>query len=248
MKRNLTLICAGVLMSVLCAGFNESSAQTSAKTIGWDYPVKPGTPEWANFKTKKEKIDACQIPQDILNSITTKGLVKVCLDYPLYGDIFAYNSMQEGFREVATSFNGIQELFRRDDRAQCLLDVLRSNDLFRLQARKNISTTLQIGETILRHSFLEVMLSHESVIVNASDEQQKEIIGITTKNLIIKESEPEFYSSQGLESSAYLLGTIMKTGNGKVALSPDLERFLKQGTTHDVTMLIEELVNNSAKF
>ncbi len=236
---------AGVLMSALCLPLNESSAQTKT----WDYPVKPGTPEWAAFTTKKEKVDACQIPEGVLNSLTTAELVEICLDYPLFSDIFAYNSMQDGFRSnVAVYFNGIRELLKRDDNAQCMLDVLKSDDLLTLSARKNISTILQIGESILRHSCLEVMMSHESVMANTTVEQRREIALITAKNLIIKESEPEFYSNQGMESSAYLLGATLKTGNSKAVLSPDLERFLDYGASRDVTILIEELIYNSLKF
>ena len=109
MKRILRLICAGVLVCALCAGFNDLSAQTT-----WDYPVKPGTPQWAAFTTKKEKVDACQIPDGVLNSLTTKELVEICLNYPLFGDIMFYDNLQDGFRNnVAISFNGIRELLRR---------------------------------------------------------------------------------------------------------------------------------------
>jgi hypothetical protein len=38
MKRILILLC---IMSAICTGFGNLEAQTS-----WNYPVKPGTPEW----------------------------------------------------------------------------------------------------------------------------------------------------------------------------------------------------------
>ncbi len=241
MKTIIKFLGAWALISILCAPLNELNAQSV-----WDYPVKPGTPEWEAFQTHDEMVEACQIPESILNSLTTKELVEVCLDYPLYGDIFAYNSIQDGFRSnVAVRFNGVRELLRRGDNAQCLLDVLTSDDLLKLQSQKNVSTTLQIGESILRHSFLEVMMSHESVMANTTPEQQKEIALVAAKNLLVKESSPEFYSNQGMESSAWLLGTTLKKGSKASVFSPDLEKFLESGTSRDVSLLIEELIISS---
>jgi hypothetical protein len=238
MKKILKFILAGVLMSATAFGVNAQRV--------WDYPVKPGTPQWEAFETHDQMLEATQIPEGVLSSLTTEELVEVCLNYPLYGDIFAYNSIQDGFRSnVVVNFNGVQELLRRTDNAQCLLDMLKSDDLLMLQSRKNISTTLQIGEAILRHSFLEVMMSQESVMVNTTAEQQTEIARIATRNLLIKESQPEFYSDQGIETSAYLLGTTLKMANSKTVLSPDLEMFLERGASRDVTLLIEELIYNS---
>ena len=244
MKR-IPLLCLGALLCALCMSFNELNAQTAT----WDYPVKPGTPEWTTFETHDQMLEAIQIPESILRALTTKELVEICLNYPLYGDIFAYNSLQDGFRSnVSKNFNGIQELFRRKDNAQCLLNVLKNYDLLTLESREHASTDLKIGESIWKHSFLEVLMSQESVLTNANAEQQREIAVLSARNMLIKERREQVYGYQSLESSAYLLGTTLKTGNSKATLSPNLERFLKDGTTCDVTLMIEELVNNYIKF
>ena len=232
-----------VLLAVL---FNWSpmNAQTT-----WDYPVKPGTPEWEAFETHHEMIEAIQIPDAILSALTTKELVEICLNYPLSFDFYAYNNLQEGLRRnVAVHFNGVQELFRRQDNAQCLLEVLKGDDLLNMQALENVSSPSQIGKSIVRNSLTEVLLSHESVLANAGTEQQKEIAAVAMKNLLIKERNPQAYSHYGLEASAYLLGSTLKKGNSKVALSPGLEKFLAGGGTRDVTLLIQELMECYVKF
>jgi hypothetical protein len=194
-------------------------------------------------------IEAIRIPEEVLNSLTTVELVELCLNYPLSFDFFAYNSLQEGLRQnVAVNFNGVQELFRRSDNAKCLLDALKRNGLLELQSKENVLTTLQIGRLINRYSIAEVLTSHEAVLTNADAGQLREIAAVAVKNTLLKERGTHLYGSLSLESSAYLLGAALKTADVVAAPSPELERFIKNGTTSDVRLLIEELVNNYFKF
>ncbi len=57
-------------------------AQLFAQTTSWDYPVKPGSAEWAAFSSRDEMRFACEIPSDILSSVSTETLVELCLNYP----------------------------------------------------------------------------------------------------------------------------------------------------------------------
>ncbi len=130
---------------------------------------------------------------------------------------------------------------------QPLLDVLGDDNLMEIQSLENISTTLQIGESISRHSFVEVLFSHVSVIDNADAEQRMEIARIAVNNMLMKERLPHLYSRQGLESSAFLLGAVLKKATPKAAMSPDLVRFLSGNPTRDAAIFIEELVMNYLK-
>lgn len=89
--------------------FFTSSAQQISSV--YNYPIKPGTDEWKALKTHKEMLAACQIPQNILNNMTTEALVESCLDYPLFSDILAYNETQNGFSKIASRFNGLGQVF-----------------------------------------------------------------------------------------------------------------------------------------
>jgi hypothetical protein len=195
-------------------------------------------------------VEACRIPENVLNSLSTRELVEITLNYPLYGDIFAYNSLQDGLKNnIVLCSNGVQELLRRPDNARCLLDALKGHDLLTLESQEYVLTELKIGESIWQQSFLEVLISHESVLANAGVELLREIAAPAVKNTLIKERGiTRLYGNQGLESSAYLLGATLKTAGIGAASSPELERFLKEGTTRDVRQLIEELVGNYVKF
>lgn len=99
-------------------------AQLFAQTTSWDYPVKPGSAEWAAFSSRDEMRFACEIPSDILSSVSTETLVELCLNYPLVYDVFAYDNLETGFKSVSNDFNGMRELANRKDNATSLLTKL----------------------------------------------------------------------------------------------------------------------------
>lgn len=78
------------------------------------YPVLPGTDAW-NAMSTTERCDACQIPEDILKSLSTRDLLIAVLDYPLMVDMHSYSNMEQGFLSVKNQFNGLQELVSRPD-------------------------------------------------------------------------------------------------------------------------------------
>ena len=85
--------------------------RTINKKLG--LPHKPGTEAWQALSTHEDMLKACQIPAEILKTVSTEELIELCLAYPLLGDIFAYNGIQEGISKVSARFNGLQELFKR---------------------------------------------------------------------------------------------------------------------------------------
>jgi len=86
---------------------SDSMDSELPRKLPWDYPVKPGTEEWKQFKSHKEMTDACQIPEKILSSLSTKDLTAICLQYPLLIDMFAFNIPDYGIDAVFDNFNGL---------------------------------------------------------------------------------------------------------------------------------------------
>jgi hypothetical protein len=77
---------------------NTVKPQTSDAYI---YPIFPGTPQWANLASYDEMLQAVQIPDPVLKSISTWGLLESCFNYPLYGDFAAFNN-QVGYFNVSS--------------------------------------------------------------------------------------------------------------------------------------------------
>lgn len=136
-----SLLCAAVLISASVIGINAlfseetkasdpevtASTSPSKKTALsaylpegeiYEYPITPRkTPEkWKEFTSHGQMLDACQIPEDILDTMTTRQLLLTCVDYPLANDALAYADLNtDPFEFVIGKHNGLKELFKRPD-------------------------------------------------------------------------------------------------------------------------------------
>lgn len=91
---------------------------------GYEYPIRPGSPEWAELENHQEMVDACQIPEDELSCMSTEALAQTVLAYPLIADIFAYDNYETGIDIVKTHFNGLSELNTRSDKKIHLSELM----------------------------------------------------------------------------------------------------------------------------
>ena len=129
MKRNWKL--AVVFMAIfIFAGATISYAFTEASndtnyTINtpYQYPLTAGTDEWGALMNHAEKVDLCQIPEDILSLMTTEALAETVLSYPLLLDMYVWDSTTTGYKVIAATFNGLAELERRPDGLSTLKEL-----------------------------------------------------------------------------------------------------------------------------
>ena len=165
----------------------------------WDYPVKPGTEEWRKFQSNQEMVDACQIPEEVLLSISTDDLMKLCLNYPLLYDVFAFNNTNEGLDKLFSDFNGIREFYKREDAFEKLLGHYKTK-MNNLSLLKSNDTDMEKGLFIIYISALEVLMSYES---NIGEKASKELL----RNLVIgyeeKSKYTDFFKGFGFRTNLY---------------------------------------------
>ena len=167
----------------------EEPQDECAFAQSWDYPVKPGTEEWKEYKNSGEMIDACQIPEDVLFCLTTDNLTELCLQYPLLYDVLAFNNLNDGLSRLFDNFNGMRELSKRENAVNNLL----SHYLLEIQSfpdKVSNSTDLDIGYSIMHISTLEILLSYSELHGNSSKETLKKVL----KSLLIGYQEKHNYS------------------------------------------------------
>ena len=58
-------------------------------------------------------VKACQIPETLLDSLSTEALYKLCVEYPLGPSCFLFNDSNFGLDKMLETFNGYAELQRR---------------------------------------------------------------------------------------------------------------------------------------
>ncbi|MCC8095356.1 MAG: hypothetical protein LIP05_08365 [Tannerellaceae bacterium] len=82
----------------------------------YNYPVYPGMKAWDLLETENEKIQACQIPFSILESMSTQAVIQAIWEYPFFTDIAGREGLfQTDFDRIIGETNAFKELeFRRD--------------------------------------------------------------------------------------------------------------------------------------
>jgi len=144
------------------------SVQAASASDAYDYPIKPGTDGWKAFTTHDEMLEACQIPEDILKNMSTKALVETVLEYPLYGDMRAYDSMQQGFEAVASQFNGLPELLNRKDAGTELLGIYSKMNPQDIEENWG---DIQKGAYTFSIANVEILLAQNKILDNLTETQ-----------------------------------------------------------------------------
>ena len=91
---------------------------------GYKYPLRPGIRAWARLDSNMQMIAAVQIPEEILNDMSTKELAHSAACYPKLGDVMLFDSKKIGFELVFSNSNVLQVLAERDGAREELQAIL----------------------------------------------------------------------------------------------------------------------------
>lgn len=194
---------------------NASIVDPSSKT-SFKYVI---TPEWKNYRTPELK-KMLNISVSEAENMETETLLDVVLDYPYFGDIYAFNDPIKAIDLLADQFNGLKVLMTRDD----FKDKLVQNYIISSKKIEDIKSYEKItNKGYLKHKYRESLLSHPTIFNKLSKKDKDTIISnskeIATKidtNSIVSEQNATF----GLESQLFTLisepiisgGVVIRTG------------------------------------
>ena len=209
--------------------------------LSWNYPVQLGSEQWKAFQSHKEMVDACQIPQNVMTSLSTEELVVLCLKYPLLWDIGAFNFFTDGYAAYETNFNGIRELYQRKDAPTVLLAWYKQLNFGQVSLHSTFGFIFNISVT-------EYMLSASSMIAKYTPAQRKEIAAELWSRLNYKKSQPGNYTNDSLNSSYFALIRIIKSdADGKLSADDTKLADSFTGIGHapeNILKQVEEIIMN----
>jgi hypothetical protein len=212
---------------ILFCLFVAINTHAQEKVQPYDFPVKPGTPEW-KFSSPEIMYSTCQIPKDVLSTISTEALVVTCINYPLFGLMNAYNSPQAGFEAVLRRFNGLTELLQRKDAANAIVKVYKSMDPGQLQKSWAL---LEQGQYAEKFCFIEIILSQNTVLAGMDDATQAELIRQVKLKYSAKNSGIDVFGILGLQSSLLPAAKLLAL-KGRLAVNGEgIAKYLQSGQT-----------------
>jgi len=162
-----------VLAIIFCGSVNTLAAEkTEDEKCGvYIYPLYPGDSGWGDID-HPERVRISQIPEELLNQMSTETLIETVLDYPCFSDMIYYDNAQTGFINVKKYFNGLRELFGRKDAARLLLEkYLKIQNIGNPGAAK----TKNERRKRLKVYYYEVMLAQKEIL-NSFDKSDLKIL------------------------------------------------------------------------
>lgn len=70
-----------------------------------------------------KRCDALNLPENILNNLTTVQLTECCIEYPFWVIYNAHNEPIDGVKLTINGFNGFAALRKQSDHSKCLIDA-----------------------------------------------------------------------------------------------------------------------------
>jgi hypothetical protein len=215
-------------------------AQENKKVV-WDYPVKPGTDTWTQFKSTTEMYEACQIPDAILKKLDTESLVGICYDYPAYMTLFLYNTPQAGFDAFYSHFNGIRELLSRKDVGHFILKKycsISSSDI------KPLWTSAEKGLYAYKSEYFEIILAQPQVVQSLNTEDRKLLLKEVVKKYDDKIEKSDIFGGTALSVNAWIMANNLNQEEKLSAksLQPQVDQSLKSGifVEHDLYIIYQQ--------
>jgi hypothetical protein len=155
----------------------------------YDYPLKPGMPGWELLNSSAEMDSVLQIPEDVLFSISTEGLIETVLSYPRFADLYFQEDIQFAFDILIEHFNGFPELLKRQDAAILLLNRYKSMEP-RCQENNWPSIPRPGSSTSFSFAFIEILLAQYDILQQLDNEDTH----ILLKEAIEKYEEKQVYN------------------------------------------------------
>lgn len=176
----ITFLSILILSTIVSA--NNKIISVAAKenpiTDEYKYSIYPGDDEWNKYNAN-EKTQMLQIPEKTLQNLTTEALVKVVAAYPYLSDMFYYDTYEAGFEAVRNSFNGLDELMKREDAAECLIEYYEKIDFREYVNLKEPVSVVKASN----NNALEVILAQLQMVNTVSSTKSNEIETSIKKNM-----------------------------------------------------------------
>ena len=214
-----------LIISFLVLILINISVQAQGNDGAYQFPVRPGTPEWKSLKTHTEMLRAVQLPLDAKKNMLTKDLLETCLAYPLFIDMWASNNIKDGFEYVKKDFNGFEELFQRND---AFIELFKSYKSMDPELVKEKNRLADKGKFTAEFCKIEMILAHSDLLIKVSNQDKESLLLeiVNKKNRMVNHVE---FDVKNMETNIYLMGRILNELDGR----------LKQRVSKKVRLFIE---------
>lgn len=208
MKRIFRVFSIVLCFSLVCSLYlsaNASSidgASTYPVNAPYEYPITPESEEWLEMSSHSERVDACQIPDSLLQNMSTAALVETISNYPLLVDVLLFNKADDAYQALYNSLNAMRELETRPDAEEELISYIAMND----EVKNDFIRNTALGVILLSADFTTSNTQTQSADVFSSQ------VDLSDAYTLYRELSPDFQ----VMSAEARIGAAPKTPSGNV--------------------------------
>lgn len=213
---------------VISAGVFATPAYAANELINepYEYPVVPGTEEWAELMSFPEKIEVCKIPEGKVEAMSTEALIETILNHPLWIIYFAYDMDVVYDIYCEDIIVALQELEQREDADELLLKRYQTDQVAPMSV--NNAEDSQGSKS----DFLEILLAQPVFYDNLDKEELSDLDKEVSEKANIRSAGEgyvkvsPFYSilieKQSLNKASRASKSNIKTPNGSTVPADDI--------------------------
>lgn len=170
--------------------------------------IYAGPPGQQKGITWEEVREAEQIPDSILQNMSTEDLLLAYLDSRYPGYLLAYNTVQDAFMHAYNDFNGLRELLSRNDAGEKLIAYYQGIDPSGIDPNWG---PIKKGAFTFSIVFIEVLLAHDNILARLTKSETNTLLTELLKKQEYKISHPEVYSIIGVQFNAYAIARLIES-------------------------------------
>lgn len=153
-----------------------------------------------------ESFELYNIPEPVLECMSTEGLIESCLTYPHIGLVWTRNSLQQGFDYIEGKCNGFDELWNRGDKIQSLINLYSQLDFERDWEKYSDLDNGLYEFNIIYH---ELIIAQDEILLDLTDNQKLELFQLVLEKLKIKMLKYQEIGGLGVAGPIAVLSRIM---------------------------------------
>ncbi|MEA5404617.1 hypothetical protein VB776_16915 [Arcicella sp. DC2W] len=156
--------------------------------------------------------------------MTSPELLQAYIDYPLLFDFYAYNDMEEGWRNMSKQCNSLAELLLRKDCAKTLLDYYSKNGI------PDVESSSNSAKSYFKIRAIEIAIGSKELMQYMSMEDGKKAIKVMLNVLKYKQKDTNSYSV--LDTS------VLTTTGGRIIQNFSKEKIAKLSSKNKDKIII----------
>ncbi|MCL2510623.1 MAG: hypothetical protein FWF09_01080 [Bacteroidales bacterium] len=228
--------------TVMAQSYQPFQQHERLRYNGYQFTIFPGTEAWKDLDVNANKHALLQIPEDTLRAISTRRLIETCLYYPMIMNVFSFDNKVQGFEFIRKNFNGLGELFQRQDAGMHLLSYYQHRaPAFITQFEESVDRGRYSFDFVL----LELMIAQAEITEQLNISQIQEIISSILGKIEQQSTLSQYYSRVFIPISAITVGRMLLQANAfsEATIQNSTERFIKNGIggyTEDISQIFNQ--------